>query len=456
MKEETDVNISETVWERFRGFYIFHSSFVKKYFGILLFAITLGAICGIVMVLFNYLLIFFELAFQNSLFPYFISPIIAGVLTGFLVKFCKCERILGTGAAEFIEDVNLFEMGEINERDKSERGVRRVKNLIAKTTATSWTFGSGMVCGLEGPGLLIGGNLGYLFFKSEKFGLKKGDALFIGASACTSAILKAPISGALFCAELPYYNHIRYSSLIPSLIASCVAYIIYCLFFDFEPLIQTDITITPESTNYLTLLPLLIFFGIISGLFVLIFMSLLRTFRAYLNTTFFNMNALWILPLLGAIGYSVFLFFIIPILSQDFQNMFLSPDTDFLDFFTFMVKNHQIEWTVLLILLLLFGVAIFFSIGTSNSAGIILPMMLIGAILGGFFGVLFYPEHPELFVLIGIAAVLGASLNNPITAIFLLIEMTWEPFLFIPASIVTIISYIFSGPSAIIPGQKRV
>jgi H+/Cl- antiporter ClcA len=91
-----------------------------------------------------------------------------------------------------------------------------------------------------------------------------------------------------------------------------------------------------------------------------------------------------------------------------------------------------------------------------NSAGIILPLMIFGAILGGLFGVLFYPEHPELFVLLGIAAVLGASLNNPITAILLIIELTWAPFLLFPAAITTIVAYIFSGPSAIVPGQKNV
>lgn len=67
-----------------------------------------------------------------------------------------------------------------------------------------------------------------------------------------------------------------------------------------------------------------------------------------------------------------------------------------------------------------------------------------------------YPENPELFVLLGITAVLGASLNNPITVIFLIIELTWAPFLLIAAGITVIIAYIFSGPSAIVPGQKRV
>ena len=65
------------------------------------------------------------------------------------------------------------------------------------------------------------------------------------------------------------------------------------------------------------------------------------------------------------------------------------------------------------------------------------------ALLGGLFGVIFFPEYPELFVILGISAVLGASMNNPITAIIIIVEMTWEPFLFITAGITTIIAYIF-------------
>ena len=114
------------------------------------------------------------------------------------------------------------------------------------------------------------------------------------------------------------------------------------------------------------------------------------------------------------------------------------------------------HWLTLLMLILLFLIAIWFSIGFYNSAGVILPLMLLGALVGGLFGVIFYPEYPELFVILGISAVLGASLNNPITAIILIVEMTWEPFLFIPAGIVTIIAYIVSGPKSIIPGQHKV
>jgi len=421
-----------------------YTSWFSRYIIIILISCLLGAICGLVMVGFNFLLIFFKLGF--SFLPYFISPIIAGALTSLLVKKGIKRNlflIMGSGASEFVVEATGVEYA-----------YDRFPVLLGKTIATSWTYGSGMVCGKEGPGLLIGANLGYLIAKKfERFELELDDYFFIGASACTSAILRTPISGALFCAELPYSNHIRYSSLIPSILASIIAFLIFSFFFEFKPLIETDLTAV-EKINYFTLLPLLIFFGIFIGLIMFVIINSLGKWMKVLKNHYSKRLGFWKLPLIGAALYSIFLFFVIPLIDPKFKGILITPDTSILSFITSSIK--EMHWLTLLILIILFLIAILFSIGFYNSAGIILPLMLLGALLGGLFGVIFYPEYPELFVILGISAALGASINNPITAIILIVEMTWEPFLFIPAGIVTIIAYIFSGPNSIIPGQRNV
>ena len=95
------------IGEHIKGFFWLHGAFVRKNFNILILAIILGIVCGFMMVLFNYLLILFRISF--SYLPYFIRPVIAGVLTSVLVKLGNCNRIMGTGAAEFIDDVNNAE-----------------------------------------------------------------------------------------------------------------------------------------------------------------------------------------------------------------------------------------------------------------------------------------------------------------------------------------------------------
>lgn len=438
--------------EHVRGFFVLHKQWLEKQLIIIFSSLILGASCGFAMILFNYLLIIFKFGF--SYLPYFLSPIIAGLSTSLLVKYGNSDKLMGTGASEFVKDSNLSDFELIVH---SHIWKRRIKNTFTKTIATSWTYGSGMICGLEGPGLFIGSNLGFLIAKSAKLDVDMKDAFFIGASACTGAILKSPVSGALFCAELPYYNHIRYKSLIPSIIASSIAYYIFGLFFGFEPLIHTNLMNQSYLyLNILRLLPFLIIFGIFSGLFVLIFMGLLRAVMNNLNLYFSKRKSRWATPLLGSIGYGILLFFILPFLEDHFINLMIYSDADFITSLLNMIEVISNNWIIYLILLIIFTLTIFLSIGTYNSAGIISPLLILGALVGGLFGALFYPEYTELFILLGMSAVLGATINNPITAIFIIIEMTWTPILLIPAGITTIIAYIFSGPSGIISDQEFI
>ncbi len=405
-----------------------------------LIAIIFGVICGAIIILFNFLLELFKFGF--SYVPYFLAPIIAGLSTSLLVKYGKYDRIMGTGSDQFIKEVTL-----------SNPEYKKIANLLAKAFATSWTFGSGMICGREGPGLLIGANLGSLLSKKKRS--DRHIYSFIGASACTAALLKAPISGALFCSELPYYNHIHYKSLIPSIISSTIAYIIFCLVFGFTPLIETQLfSASPESINYVFLFPILIVFGVFVGIFVILYIGVLNIITHHLKNRFEKKIGLWILPLLGGFGYGIFLLVIIPFMNFNYSNELIHPDLSFLSVLTNFV--HVIPWNHILVFLMVILIAIILSIGTMNSAGIIMPLLIVGALNGGLFGILVYPEYAELFVMLGVSATLGAATKNPIAAIFIIVEMTWVPMLFIPAGITTVIAYTISGTTSIIPGQLDV
>ena len=409
-------------------------------FRMFLIAIILGVSCGFIMVGFEYLLLLFDFSF--SIIPYFIGPFLASLLTSLLVKFGKFEVIMGTGSDRFIKKVT----------QSDDENSKKIQNSIAKTIATSWTYGSGMMCGREGPGLLIGANLGAMF--SKDFSIRK-EYSFIGASACTAALLKIPISGSLFCAELPYSNHIHYKSLIPSITSSTIAYIIFCLFFGFTPLIENHlISATPDSVNYLFLFPILILFGFIMGLFVNVYMKLLKVIIKKLRSALEIKPGVWILPLLGGVAYSLFLLIIIPLVNIAYREDILHPSISFLNLLTVNIQTITLD--ILLVLLIIIIISIVLSIGTMNSAGVIMPLMILGAIIGGLYGILLYPENPELFLLLGISALLGAATNNPITAIIIIVEMTWAPLLFIPAGITTLIAYIISSSTSIIPGQRDV
>ncbi|MHA1688085.1 MAG: chloride channel protein [Promethearchaeota archaeon] len=438
----------------FKEFFIVHLNWFKLQLKIIFASLLLGVVCGFVMVGFTFFNNFFKFGF--SFLPYFTTPMIAGILTGILVKYGKMEQVLGTGVSRFVRDANFIDFYHLLDKQEWKQ---RIKNTIGKTCATSWTYGSGMLCGLEGPGLFIGSSIGFLFAKFKKLGISMKDGFFIGASACTGAIMRSPISGALFCAELPYYNNIRYQSLLPSILASAIAFFIHGIFFGFNPFIE--ITFLNQSFLTLNLLDLLIYFiifGIIMGIFVLVLMSILKLYMNALKTYFSKSSKMWLLPILGSIGYSILLLISIPFLSIENKELIFYSDPNFVSFLIYFYSSNGKIWITYLIFLSLFILALFLSIGTYNSAGIISPLILLGALCGGLFGAIFCPENIELFILfilLGMSAVLGAALNNPITAIFIIVEMTWAPFLFIPAGITTIIAYIFSGTTTIIPEQQK-
>jgi CIC family chloride channel protein len=440
-------NAKNTLMSRIKGFFILQKFWMDKYLRLLLVSIIIGVLSAFFMVLFRLLLILFE--FYFSFIPFIIAPLIAGLGTSLLVKFGKLEKIMGTGATEFVEDLHIADDNERLGYKKKQIGL----NVLGKTLATSWTFGSGMVCGLEGPGLLIGKNLGHLIFKSEKFQLERGDSLFIGASACTAAILRTPISGALFVAELPYNNHIRYNALIASIISSGISYLIFSIFFGFDPLISILTFHSPDIISFIMLLPILGIFGLIAGIFVLSTISFLKNAMKKIQLLFSKYNKFWILPFLGSCIYSVFFIIIIPFLNRGYSVILIHPDATTVQNILDQIQSNLIYWLFLIINLFFFIILIFLSIGTFNSAGIIMPLLVLGALFGGVFGILLYPQNPILFVLLGMSAILGASTNNPITAILIIVEMTWLPVLFLPASIVTIIAYVISGPNSIIEGQ---
>ena len=418
-------------------------TWTKDFYSLILFAILIGTLSGFLMVGFFYLLDLFRIGFLYL--PFFIGPLIAGLLTSIAARYCRTKRVLGSGISEFMKEVR-----EIKEAPE-ECDLKTV--IWLKPFTTGWTFGSGMICGRFGPGLLIGGGLGFELSKLSKKFEKYGEiSYYIGASACTAAVLKAPISGSLFCAELPFNNHIKYKSIIPSMIASSFSYFIFCIFFGFEPLITTALNLTNILLfNYGLIFPLLFFFGICIGIIVFLFNNIFLTVNKEIINSCEEKPGVWVLPFIGGIGYSIFLIIIFHIISPQQQNAIMGVSANYLNSIIENILNLDVIFFLSILFLVI--IAIFISLGTQNSAGIIFPIILVGFILGGIFGLIFYPSEPLLFMLLGIPAFLGAATKNPIASVFLIIEITWVPILFIPAAITTAIAYIISGPSSLISGQ---
>lgn len=107
---------------------------------------------------------------------------------------------------------------------------------LVNVVLSAITIGSGGSAGPEAPTGNFGGGLSY--FIAERLGLNDEDralAMIVGMGAALGAIFKAPIGGALLAAELPYRRDLEVRALYPALVASLVAYVIFCLVTGFKP-----------------------------------------------------------------------------------------------------------------------------------------------------------------------------------------------------------------------------
>ncbi|MGW8161150.1 MAG: chloride channel protein [Desulfobulbales bacterium] len=103
---------------------------------------------------------------------------------------------------------------------------------------------------------------------------------------------------------------------------------------------------------------------------------------------------------------------------------------------------------VMLALIVLKSVATAITLGSGGAGGVFAPSLFIGAVVGGSFGGIMhlllpqYTANPGAYATVGIGAFLAASTHAPMTAIFLLFEMTGNYMIIIPIMITSILGSI--------------
>lgn len=145
----------------------------------------------------------------------FFLPIIGGLLTGWIVNRFSPESG-GTGSDAMIDSFHNQE-GRMNP----------VVSLV-KSIATVFTLASGGSGGKEGPISQIGAGFGSLLATLLKAGARARRTLLLaGTAGGLGAIFHAPLGGALTSVEMIYREDIESDSLIPCIISSVSAYLVY-------------------------------------------------------------------------------------------------------------------------------------------------------------------------------------------------------------------------------------
>ncbi|NCO51012.1 MAG: chloride channel protein [Deltaproteobacteria bacterium] len=327
----------------------------------------------------------------------FIFPLMGGLLMIPLWYFFAKD--LKGGFAGFLVKVNL-------------KGAKLpMRPIFTRGFGAAITLGTGGSAGQEGPIAVIGGTVGSQFGKLFKMG---GDRLKIlvacGAAAGVAATFNAPIAGVFFAAEIVLLSSFELASFTSIVIASGMATVVSRALLGNKMELNAPIYLlqTPwELVLYLVL-------GCVIGFLASGFINL--HFRIKEMVTVIRLPRL-VKPVLGGLTVGI----IGIALPQVYGNGYEFIDT---------VLSNQQPLMLLLILILAKAVATSITISSGLPGGMFAPCLYLGAVTGGAFGLLaslLFPSAelaPGAYALVGMGAFLSAATHSPMTAIFLLFEIT--------------------------------
>lgn len=315
----------------------------------------------------------------------------------------------------------------------------------SRVITSALTVGFGGSVGLEAPmvvtGSAIGSNVGSLMHLNAK---KRTLLIGCGAAGAISAIFGAPIGAVIFAIEVILLE-ISTASFIPLLIASVMGSLTSMILIGDESLFNFDL----KDTFLAAHMPYYLLLGILCGLVSLYFSKMVRSTENVLK----NMGSQSMRLLFGGAFLGFMVFFFPPIYGEGYStlNLLIEGNSDqILDkspFFSIIDK----PWFVLVFLgfiILLKPIASAITLGAGGSGGIFAPSLYVGGILGFVFAYaknmlgFHIPLPLAHFTLVAMCGLMSGVLHSPLSAIFLIAEITGGYELFVPLMFVSAISFI--------------
>lgn len=377
---------------------------------------------------------------QNQL--YFILPVI-----GLLLVYPFARYLSKKGMKPAIPSFIKRSIPSLLYSLLRQNGRLSYKLIYYPLITTPLTVGFGGSVGLLGPavtsGSAISSQLGRLFHVDGK---TRTLLIACATAGAMASMFKSPIAAIVFAVEV-FSLDLAFASLLPLLLASIASVLTSFFFMGDEVLFNLDVTDKFVINDTLFYVALGIGTGIASIYFTKIYFAIYAFFDRF-KTPFTKL-------VVGGLAIGVMLYFIPPLYGEglSFINHLLTGNhltalgiTPFDDF------THNI-WVVIA---LLFGITVFKAIAMTTTfaaggvGGVIIPTMVMGSALGNVVakiinnvGLGFHVSESN-FTLVGMAGLIAGVIHAPLTAIFLIAEITGGYELFIPLMISVAISYMIT------------
>ncbi|HEX7979203.1 MAG TPA: chloride channel protein [Gemmatimonadaceae bacterium] len=302
--------------------------------------------------------------------------------------------------------------------------------VLVRTLASAITLGSGGSAGSEGPVAVLGAGLGSALGSPFRIQPRHRKVLVgCGAAAGIAAAFNAPFAGAFFALE-EILGSFSVDAFSPVVIASVTASLTARYFLGEHTIFR--MAEVPDSHPITTALlyPVL---GLACGAASALFS------RAYLVAPSIAARIIkpaWLRPLVGGALVGVIVVVSGGLLAG---NGHLAIPTPVLG---------GLAWWILLLVALGKIIATVITLSTGGSGGVFTPTLFIGAALGGGVGrllALAVPGdvvHPQAWALVGMAGMVAGATRAPLTAIFMVFEITNDSAYIIPLIIVAVLALV--------------
>jgi CIC family chloride channel protein len=335
---------------------------------------------------------------HTALGPWIIvTPVIGGLIIGFMARYGS-DKIKGHGIPEAIEAV------------LTSRSRIQAKVSILKPLSAAIAIGTGGPFGAEGPIIQTGGAFGSLVGQwVSTTAAERKVLLACGAGAGMAATFNTPLAGVILAIELLLFEF-RARSFIPLVIATTLATSARALFLGQHSMF----TMGNVDFNPLHALGLYAVLGVVCGGAAIGFTKLLYWVEDQFDRL--PVSDLWH-PAIGALGLGIIGFFVPRVLGVGYDTI-----SDIL--------NNSLALNVLLVIAVCKTLALVISLGSGTSGGLLAPMFMSSAALGGLFAMTVNAVFPALqlspgaFALVAMAAVFGAASRATFTFIVFAFEIT--------------------------------
>ena len=307
------------------------------------------------------------------------------------------------------------------------------------------TIGFGGSVGLEGPMVVTGAGISSQV--ARLFHINQSDRMLLLACACAAAlaaIFKVPLAGILFAIEV-FGLDLTLSSLLPLFVASLSGVLTSYIFFGNAALLPIYVGDSFLMRN----IPFYLLLGVVGG-----FMSAYFTFvYEGVNRFFSKFSSAYLRIVIGGAILGLLVFVMPPLYGEGHEviNHLKAGHPELSISSNIFGWNLENPWVVILLLggLVLFKVvATSVTFGAGGVGGIFSPMLFMGGVMGNCFAriinqidILPYKLPLANFTLIGMTALMTGVLHAPLTAIFLIAEVTGGYSLFVPAMVTAVVSF---------------